>query len=121
MPRFITVNVQCDWAECPVTGVEGDGTIVERTMSLDGKQAKAFLVCTGHSNDLDAVILPLLQSGIKVEKGKAAAAVAVDHLECKDCGRDDIKNKAGLAQHVMRSHGFESLAAYEEKYHVHID
>jgi hypothetical protein len=118
MPRFITVTVGCDWDDCTTQGVEGDGTVFERTIAVDSKPAKAFLLCEKHSQGLDDVVLPLMAKGIKVEQ---KSAVAAGTIECKECGRTDIKNKAGLAQHVIRSHEFENLAAYEAKYHVHIE
>jgi len=119
MPRFITVTVGCDWADCDTTGTEGDGTVFERTVALDGKPPKAFLVCEKHSQAVDDVVLPLMAVGIKVEAKKSTPSLGT--IECKECGRTDIKNKAGLAQHVIRSHDFESLAEYEAKHHVHIE
>jgi hypothetical protein len=137
MARFVTVNVQCDWSICDAIAAEGDGTIVEKTVAIDGKQAKAFLLCKTHLDDFERIVLPLMAAGIKVEApspGKkktaapsAAAAPTVSSsvgnghkselFECRvpDCDRT-LKNRTGLAQHVIRQHGFEDLAAYEAAY-----
>jgi hypothetical protein len=133
MARFVTVNVQCDWSICDAIAAEGDGTIVEKTVSIDGKQPKAFLLCKTHLDDFERIVLPLMAAGIKVElpkkqKGSGTSTVASPGAssagaedgafgECRvpDCGRP-VKNRAGLAQHVIRTHGFEDLAAYEAMY-----
>lgn len=137
MPRFITVNVQCDWAGCDAFGIEGEDTVVPTTVALDGKTEKEFLLCKAHRDDLDQILLPLMQAGVKVEKTKRSKRSSpsstpadgngtdetVGSIEClhQGCGRDDIKNKAGLAQHVIRSHGYKSYADYEAQHGVHID
>jgi hypothetical protein len=142
MARFITVHVRCDWDGCPEIGEEGDGTIIEKTVALDNKQAKAFLLCKPHLDAFETVVLPLMQAGIKVETGNgrtkksaqtsvaasspgAAAADAPspgnghkdEIFTCRvpDCGRS-IKRRTGMAQHVIRTHGFESLDDYEAQY-----
>ena len=137
MGRFVTVTVQCDWSICEATAEEGDDTIVEKTLSIDGKQAKAFLLCKNHLDDFERIVLPLMAAGIKVDTvGKkslkqtaAAAASAVGSpaavsssvdsatIDCRipNCDRR-MKNRAGLAQHVIKAHGFEDLAAYEAAY-----
>jgi hypothetical protein len=139
MGRFVTVTVQCDWALCEAVAAEGDDTIVEKTVSIDGKQAKAFLLCKNHLDDFERIVLPLMAAGIKVENGNsggrkksssstppatvsANGTVTVsagnghrsETFECAvaDCGRT-LKNRTGLAQHVIRQHGFSDLAHYE--------
>ena len=66
MPRYITVTVGCDWPECTVEAAEGDDTVVSRTLSIDNKAAKTFLICKGHRDDLDEILSPLMSNGIKV-------------------------------------------------------
>lgn len=136
MGRFITVTVQCDWGQCDTQGIEGEGTVVEKTLSIDNKQARVFLLCKNHLDQFEEVVLPLMAAGIKVEapvavgKKKAASPAAAPasgtstvvrtsdeeyHCQVDDCGRT-LKNRTGMAQHVIRSHGFESMADYEERY-----
>lgn len=131
MGRFVTVTVQCDWSICDATAEENDGTIVEKTVAIDNKQAKAFLLCKTHLDDFERIVLPLMAAGIKVEAPKkqkssgtspspaaAPAANGNGHkeqlFECQvdGCGRT-LKNRTGLAQHVIRQHGFSDLAHYE--------
>jgi hypothetical protein len=141
MARFITVHVRCDWAECPVIAEEGTDEVVEKTVALDKAQPKAFLLCKEHLVHFEEILLPLLQAGIKVENvsgkkqrstagaaaGAAPSAVTSpvdpgnghknETFECRvpDCGRT-INRRTGLAQHVIRTHNFESVAAYEAMY-----
>jgi hypothetical protein len=139
MPRFVTVQVQCDWADCSTVAEEGDGTVEEMTVAIDGKQAKGFLLCKPHREDLDEVLMPLMQAGIKVETPKTrrssprskggngsegegeekptGGGAGAQTFECqvKDCGRT-LHNRTGMAQHVIRTHGFPSLAVYEERF-----
>jgi hypothetical protein len=73
-----------------------------------------------------------MATGVKVEQAPsrpsrakgASPSVAgeetVGQITCLECGRSDIKNKTGMAQHVMRSHDFPSLAAYETAHGVTI-
>ncbi len=137
MARFITVNVGCDWADCETIAPEGEGIVVEKTVSIDGKQGRSFLVCKKHLDEFEAVVLPLMQAGVKVEtpssgRSKKAATsspapspVADDggthpSLVCKvpDCNRHGhpLTNRTGMAQHVIRSHGYADLSAYEAQY-----
>jgi hypothetical protein len=140
MARFISVNVGCDWDGCDVIAPEGDGIVVEKTVSIDGRQARAFLICKKHLEDFEAVVLPLMQAGVKVESpnsgGRKKAAgtsstspapsVVVDEggshpsLVCKieDCDRHGrpLKNRTGMAQHVIKAHGYVDLSAYEAQY-----
>jgi uncharacterized C2H2 Zn-finger protein len=122
MARFITVTVACDWDTCDVQATEGDGTVIEKTVAIDGKAPKAFLLCKPHLDLFEEVMLPLMSAGIKVEapKKKTAETSTVDaeaDLQCRvpGCGRP-MKNRAGKAQHVIKAHGFENLAAYELQY-----
>lgn len=137
MARFVTVSVRCDWGDCRVTAEEGDGTVVEKTVAIDNKQARAFLLCKEHLEDFEEVVVPLMAAGIKVDapstgKKKTAAATSgaptvaapvngnghtQEQITCRvpDCGRS-LTNRTGLAQHAIRTHGFEDLAAYEAMY-----
>lgn len=128
MPRFITVTVGCDWDDCTTTGVEGEGTVVEKTLSIDNKAPRTFLICKTHLDQLDEIHEMLMAKGVKAEgspsprkNGTGTGTIAAGGVECKECGRTDIKNKAGLAQHVIRSHKFKSLADYKAKHHIDID
>jgi len=140
MSRFITVQVGCDWAECETIAPEGEGIVIEKTVAIDGKQARAFLVCKKHLDEFEAVVLPLMQAGVKVEapsSGRSrksngtsststAPPVVVDEggshpsLVCKidDCDRHGrpLKNRTGMAQHVIKAHGYADLSAYEAQY-----
>jgi hypothetical protein len=140
MARFITVNVGCDWIDCETIAPEGEGIVVEKTVSIDGKQGRAFLVCKKHLDEFEAVVLPLMQAGVKVEAparsrstksagtsstSPAPSPVADDggahpSLVCQvpDCNRHGhpLTNRTGMAQHVIRSHGYADLSAYEAQY-----
>ena len=127
MPRFINVTLGCDWPECTAAGAEGEDLVVEKTLSIDNKPGRVFLICKSHLDMLEETVLPLMQAGSKAEAPKrrspsttAPAPVptvdVVTGVECMACGRTDIKNRAGMAQHVIRSHNFENLAAYEAAY-----
>jgi hypothetical protein len=137
VPRLITVQVQCDWAACPTIGTEGDGTVVPKTVAIDGKQAREFLLCKTHLEDFEEIVMPLMQVGVKVEQatvaprrqrstspaveGPTVARNFFDKIDClvENCdrkGNHGLSNRTGLAQHAIRTHGFENLAVYEEKY-----
>src|SRR3954471_20358457 len=73
MPRFITVNLRCDWPDCTAIAEEGEGAIVSKTLSIDGKQAREFLVCKIHRDQLDEFLAPLMSAGVKVEAPKKPA------------------------------------------------
>lgn len=134
MPRFVTVYLQCDAPDCDAAAEEGSGLVFERTITMDKAPAKAFLVCKPHSDALDEVLVPLLQKGIKVDQapakkktgGTPAASASGDpgagtgnghpaeSFECQHdgCGRV-LKNRTGMAQHAIRTHGYDDLASYE--------
>jgi len=120
MPRFINVTLGCDWEGCTNIGSEDEGTVFEKTLSVDGKPARRFLICKDHDEELDEIITPLLAAGTKVENGNSRKTATInpeDHLECLECGRTDIKNKAGMAQHQLRTHK-QTLAEYEAKHDI---
>lgn len=152
MTRFVTVNLQCDWPECPVTAEEGDGTVIAVTLGIDNRQPKEFLVCKPHRDQLNETLVPLMQAGVKVETKKTGSSrktagstagnvsgTSVDGpssgssagssssssseeepegIVCLEdpCEREGrpVKSNVGLAQHVIRSHGYANLAAYQE-------
>lgn len=142
--RYVTVHVKCDKDDCTVIGEEGDGTVIEKTLAIDGKRGKTFLLCKPHLDEFEEFVLPLMAKGVLVEvptKGKRSAgngsgtssadtggsssssaplphdADVPERLRCKvpDCLRP-MKNRAGAAQHVIRSHGYANLDAYEAEY-----
>jgi hypothetical protein len=150
MARFVTVYVQCDWEGCDTRGLEGDDTVIEKTVTLDKGPAKAFLLCEKHNEAFADVLMPLMAAGIKVEpsagaagkkgrkNGSGTSAVAggaaaegadgsgsstsgnghkEETFECQvpDCGRT-ISKRTGMAQHVTRTHNYDSLADYELQY-----
>ena len=102
MTRFITVHVGCDWPACETVAPEGEGIVIEKTVSIDGKQGRSFLLCKKHVDDFETVVLPLMQAGVKVEG-------------CDRHGRP-LTNRTGMAQHAIRSHGYADLAAYEAEF-----
>jgi hypothetical protein len=142
MARFVTVEVGCDWADCDVRRPEGSEDLITKTLSIDGKQAREFLLCVPkHLDAFNDTVLPLLQAGIPVtppktgrSKKSASAATSAggdvvlppdpDHPDTHVCQADvnghpcgrPIRKRTGMAQHVIRSHGFESLEAYEAQY-----
>jgi hypothetical protein len=142
MTRFITVHVGCDWPTCETVAPEGEGIVIEKTVSIDGKQGRSFLLCKEHVDDFESVVMPLMQAGVKVEapsSGKrksngtsstsaspAAAPPAADadgshpSLVCKVEGCDrhgrPLTNRTGMAQHAIRSHGYPDLATYEAEF-----
>jgi hypothetical protein len=132
MARFVTVNVQCDWADCTTIAPEGEDLVAAVQLAIDGKQAREFLLCKAHREDFDDVVLPLMAAGVKVERSPKIArsssasvptdTITPDHpdaIVCQIPGCDRIiKKRTGLAQHVIRIHGFESLAAYEMQYPI---
>lgn len=140
MARFITVTVACDWGDCDVHAAEDDGRVISRTLSIDGKQAREFLLCKPHLDVLDEILLPLMQKGVKAEvptngrsrkpagsgSGPRSTPAPVpgttegDSLVCKveDCDRHGrpLHNRTGMAQHVIRAHGYADLATYENDF-----
>jgi hypothetical protein len=139
MARMITVNLGCDWPDCYAVAPEGDGVIVAKQLSIDGKQGREFLLCKAHLDEFEQIILPIMAVGIKVEAPVSRASkrtstetstgspisttqslssASSTTIDCRvpDCGRvgeDGFKNNAGLSQHVIKTHGFENLAAYK--------
>jgi len=141
MARYVTVEVGCDWDDCTTRAPEGTEIIDDLTVALDGKPGKTVQLCKEHREQLlDEILLPLLQRGIKAEAPRKAPTPrsrrsggepspessgdnhdqAADPIPCEEdgCGRK-LKNTTGMAQHVIRSHGYEDLAAYEAV-HGHI-
>jgi hypothetical protein len=143
MTRFITVQVGCDWNGCDVIAPEGEGIVIEKAVSIDGKQGRAFLLCKEHVDDFEAVVLPLMQAGVKVESPAAggrkkaagtsstsgsspAPSPVVDDggshpsLVCQVPGCDrhgrPLRNRTGMAQHVIKSHQYVDLATYEAEF-----
>ena len=140
MPRFVTVQLQCDWGGCTTVAEESEETVAETVLALDGKQAKGFLLCKAHREELEEVVMPLLQAGIKVEAPKktrspkaaassegtepkgtgGGAGLQTFHCQESGCGRT-LHNRTGMAQHVIRTHKYNSLAEYEARYPEHPD
>jgi hypothetical protein len=145
MTRFITVHVGCDWPTCETVAPEGEGIVVEKVLSIDGKQGRSFLLCKKHIDEFESVVLPLMQAGVKVEQpssssrsrsksagtsstsGSSSPAPPVadsdgshPSLVCKVDGCDrhgrPLTNRTGMAQHAIRSHGYPDLATYEAEF-----
>lgn len=125
--RFVTVHLQCDWPGCSVEAPEGDDSIGEKTLAVDLKAARTFVLCKPHQDTLDEVLLPLMQKALKSEAPSAprkytkrvgGGAMPVEGgLDClvEGCGRHFDTN-IGLGQHAIRTHGFTNLADYRAKY-----
>ena len=136
MPRYVLITNGCDWADCEATAPEDSDVVTPLTLALDGKSGKTFLLCKEHREQLlDEILLPLMQKGVKAEPAPKAPAKRgtprstpapvpgtpeADSLVCKveDCNRHGrpLHNRTGLAQHVIKTHGFENLAAYESQF-----
>ena len=144
MPRYITVNIGCDWPECTTVAEEGDGTVAPKTLSIDQKKPREFLICKTHGDRLDEILLPLMRAGIAVEqatkksgsssgRSRTSTGTSTDDgssdsgaplvgggivCQAANCVRHGrpLANRTGMAQHVIRSHGYENLAAYEAEF-----
>jgi len=131
--RTIDVTIHCDWPGCDfaVSEAASVGLIFERPISIDGKAEKTFALCKVDNDKFDEVLSPLLAKALKSEAkngrpGKKPAGAAASSANVSDvgeircqvpgCTRPPLKNRVGMAQHVTRSHDFESLAAYEAQY-----
>jgi hypothetical protein len=141
--RFVDVNLKCGWPECTVFGAEGGDDVFTRTITLDGKKPREIDICKQHAVELDEVLAPLLADGRAIEEKtkpsgrrprgnssetasksasspSSSSSSSEDHLVCRvpECNRDGepLKSNVGLAQHAIRTHGFESLDAYFEQY-----
>lgn len=137
--RFVDVRLQCSYHVidgCTETAAEGDDTVTSETLTLgrNGKPREIDL-CKKHREDLiDNLLMKLMQEdgrtvevpaskrkSNKTSTGSASSTSSAGaegaELICRapDCDRDGrpAKSKTGLAQHVIRSHGYASLADYE--------
>lgn len=139
--RYVDVKLRCSYAVidgCTETGAEGDDTVTTVTLQLNGNKPREIDLCKGHREALvDDLLMQLMKDGRTVERSTSSAskpkssktspgpassgpagAGDPDELVCRvpDCDRDGrpLKNKTGLAQHVIRTHGYESLSAYQD-------
>jgi hypothetical protein len=138
----VDVRLQGSYAaldRCSEVGTEGDEAVSTVTLQLNGNKTREVDLCKRHREELiDDLLLPLMKDGRTVERssgskrkssrtsadaapGGAEAADGsgqADDLICRveDCDRHGVpaKSTTGLAQHVIRSHGFKSLAEYYE-------
>ena len=129
--RSITVTLHCDWPGCDVAMPESvaDGLIVERTLTIDKTGPRIFALCKSDNDALDEVLNPLLAKGLKAEaaapkkkdpsssssSSAVSANVSAETCRVPTCGRP-FKSRAGLGQHVIRSHDYTSLAEYDAEY-----
>src|SRR5262245_63368361 len=121
--RVINVTLECDWPGCDVSGPEGGEEVREKELAVDRKQSRVFLLCKEHIDALDEILMPLLRRALPgterlgTKKGTSRKPALEDGYVCKHpgCGRP-IANRTGLAQHVIRSHGYKDLAVYEERF-----
>lgn len=122
--RFVDVKLKCGWSSCGTVGSEGEGTVITRVIDVDGRPREVE-ICKKHQDDLDEMLRPLLEDGRPVKKSSvkksSGGSTKVKHetvdLNCQfpDCGRE-LKNTAGMAQHVTRTHGYDSLEHYHQDY-----
>lgn len=130
MAREITIDWACEWPECAVRAPEGSDEVIERTITVDRLKPKTAMFCKQHNEDFDEFIMPILHRATPIDAptptkrsksssgtGTTRAAQEGDEIVCREeqCERHGrpLRNRTGMAQHVIRSHGYESLAAYE--------
>ncbi len=140
--RFVDVKLRCSYNVidgCTETGAEGDDNVTTVTLQLNGTKPREIDLCKGHREALvDDLLMKLMQEdgrtvegaaprrkSTKTSTGSASSAGAggaggaegteVD-LVCRvpDCSRNGrpLKNNTGLAQHVIKAHGYADLASY---------
>lgn len=130
--QFVEIKHKCGWPSCTVISTPEEGLVVQRLLAMDRQKPKLVDLCKTHNDELDELIGHLRDDGRSVEGGKPKKPTiaqsepsdikSVDDLACRvpDCPKglegNEPKNKAGLAQHVIRTHGFENLAAYYEEH-----
>ena len=135
--RMVEIKLRCGWemptvGQCPTVGLEGEGIVITRILNTTGKPVEVD-ICKEHSDELDELLAPLLADGRVLEDSKAPARkkgatkspgagkmqLSVEDRTCKipDCNMTrPSKSAVGMAQHVIRSHGYPSLDAYFEEY-----
>jgi len=130
--RTIDVTIHCDWPGCDFAIAEAAsvGLIFERPLAIDGKAEKIFALCKIDNDRFDEILNPLLAKALKSEAKnprpkKPSSSPAADgtstnvsDVRClvTGCDRPPLKSRAGLGQHVIRSHGYASLADYDTEY-----
>jgi hypothetical protein len=136
--RSITVTIHCDWPGCDFAVAETDaaGLIVERPISVDKKDPRIVALCKSDNDRLDEILLPLLAKALKAEAiakpgrktpagagtGSATPASGTNvsdepSVVCRVDGcQRPFAGRAGLAQHVTRTHDYASLAEYDMQY-----
>lgn len=135
--RLVEVKLKCGWQDCSTVGVEGEGDVLTRTVAIDSNKPREIDLCQTHSAELDELMIPLMQDGrllngssgsssnrssnskrkrSKTTTVEASSAPQFDELVCQvtGCDRDGrpMKSKTGMAQHVIKSHGYANLADY---------
>jgi hypothetical protein len=134
--RTIDVTIHCDWPGCDFAVSESAsvGLIFERPISIDGKAEKVFALCKVDNDRFDEILNPLLAKALKSEAknprpkrpssspaaagdGSSNGNVSAETL-CRvpGCSSPPLKSRAGLGQHVIRTHGYASLADYDTEY-----
>ena len=135
--RTIDVTIHCDWPGCDFAVAEAAavGLIFERPISIDRKAEKTFALCKVDNDRFDEILAPLLAKALKSEaigakpgkkqpsspgagpSGGNVSDVPGD-IPClvPGCQRPPLKSRVGLAQHVTRTHGYASLAEYDQEY-----
>ena len=138
--RFVDVKLKCGWPSCEEVGAEGDEVVTTVTITIGNGKPREIDLCKGHREHLlDEVLGPILKDGRILGTGSstsgskrkitrtspspspgegagAAEGPVPDELVCQveDCDRHGrpLRNTTGMAQHVIRTHGYESLAQY---------
>jgi hypothetical protein len=119
--RQIEIYLTCDWDGCGERGPDGGTDVTEMTVTLDNRKTKVFQVCTKHRGAVEEMILPLLQAGTAVGANTPATTTtngkAKKSYQCQveGCGRT-LVGRVGMAQHVSRTHTFDSLETYEAQF-----
>ncbi len=134
--RTIDVTIHCDWPGCDFAVAEAAsvGLIFERPLAIDGKAEKVFALCKVDNDRFDEILNPLLAKALKSEAknprpkrspsspaaagadGSGANVSAETLCRVPGCSSPPLKSRAGLGQHVIRTHGYASLADYDTEY-----
>lgn len=134
--RTIDVTIHCDWPGCDFAVAEAaaEGLIFERPISIDRKAEKTMALCKVDNDKFDEIVNPLLAKALKSEAknprpkrpssspaaagdgGSSANVSAETRCLVPGCSSPPLKSRAGLGQHVIRTHGYASLADYDDTY-----
>jgi hypothetical protein len=127
--RHVKIELGCDWPDCDMRESEGGEEIKTTTLAVNSRAPREFHLCFKHRTALDEVIQPLLKSGTAVTLAKSSRTAAANSaaaeltgtatatkakVKCLECDKSYLPG-AGMGQHVVRSHGYATLAEYNER------